>query len=185
MIKISENWKNRFLRFRFNRWSINRKKIYSTTTRWLWRGKVYACHCSRWKKIYTRETKATKLTYNQTVCPHCQQHHGCVRGTILYFVALISYVFFFIVNSKRAHTFPFHNHLVATSLCAPHLLHLPTACKNSCLVRIHTTYFTKPAVSQLLSEIQCSSCTCLMDNEPQNTLIFLVSIRCIVCRYGM
>ncbi len=39
--------------------------------------------CSRQKKKHTQEMRATKLTYNQTVCPHFQQQHGHVDRTTL------------------------------------------------------------------------------------------------------
>ncbi len=37
----------------------------------------------RMKKKHTQETRATKLTCNQTACPHFQQQHGCVGGATL------------------------------------------------------------------------------------------------------
>ncbi len=46
--------------------------------------------------------------------------------------------------------------------------------KNSCFVGAGTTHATKPAVSRLQPEIECLSCACSIDNEPQNTLFFFI-----------
>ncbi len=79
---------------------------------------------------------------------------------------------FFSHERRHAHTFSLHDRQVATGPCALHLLGLPTAHKNSCLVWVGTTCVTKPAVSRLLSEIQFSSCACLIGNEQQNRMVF-------------
>ncbi len=66
------------------------------------------------------------------------------------------------------------------------LLHSPIARKNSCSVGVGITCVTKPAVSQLLSNIQCLLCVCSIGNELQNMLGFFFQFDalhiCTACR---
>ncbi len=100
------------------------------------------------------------------------ENRGTLSGCRLTLWLSFSAYAFFYGEQKCAHTFPLRNHLVATGLRALHLLHSPTAWKNSCLVGVGTTCVTKLAVSRLLSEIQHSSRACSIGNEPQNTRVF-------------
>ncbi len=98
------------------------------------------------------------------------------------------YAFFSSWSVTCKNTFPLHNHLVATSPHALHLLYSPTARKNSCLVGAGTTRVTKPAISRLPSMIQSLSCACSISNEHQNKrffFFFLDSTHCVsITRVG-
>ncbi len=92
-------------------------------------------------------------------------------------------------QTTNAHTFLLRDHLVTTGTHAVRLLCSPTSRMNSCSVGVGTTCVMKPAVSRLLSEIQCSlrTCSISIDNEPRDTLLFfffwLDALRaCMACR---
>ncbi len=124
------------------------------------------------KKKHRPQTEATKLTCNQTMCPHFQQQRGCVGETTLYFVVLISRYAFFRCQQWHAHTFPLHNHLVATGPHMLHLLHLPTTRENLCLGGWYNSCYKTSWNSASIRDKLILLCACLIGNEPQNTLVF-------------
>ncbi len=132
---------------------------------------------------------------------HFLCHTTCVIGCHLCFICEHSYLTIYknsgltlvpchkclLCESTLTRTFSLHDHLVAIGSCALHLLHWPTPCKNLCSVGVGATYVTKSAVSQFLSEIELSFRTCLIGNDPQNTLLFFffqLDI-CIMRLYGV
>ncbi len=74
--------------------------------------------------------------------PCCCWKWGHIAWLQINFLALTSWVHFFFCKQWRAHIFYFHDHAVANSPHALHLLHSPNTHKNSCLVGVGTTRVT-------------------------------------------